>query len=395
MGQRDEAALRAVLEGLPDATVGAGARRPDRVRQRARRGAVRLRARRAARPADRRRCGRSACASATRATSSSTSQLEHPLRFTERAYGLRSDGSRVRRRDELGDRRDRGRPAAARDRARHLRAPARPSRGCAGSPSSRRRWRRSASARCAAPTPARPRRARRSSACARRCGADRVAVARRARARSPPGARWGGRRSSVSVPIHTGDRGPRRARRDVAGRGARSATRRSSFLRGVANVLAIGFARLRGEEQMRHAGAARPADRAGQPRAVPRPARCTRSRVAERDGAPAPPCCSSTSTTSSASTTSTATPPATQLLIALAARLVGAVRPGRHRRAARRRRVRGRLRGRRRARPRSRSAGASPPRSRSRSTSTGSEHRLAASIGIALGSGAGDATPTR
>ena len=64
-------------------------------------------------------------------------------------------------------------------------------------------------------------------------------------------------------------------------------------------------------------GAARPADRAGQPHAVPRPHRCTRWRSPSARS-PAPPCCSSTSTTSSASTTSTATRRATQLLIALA-----------------------------------------------------------------------------
>ena len=50
---------------------------------------------------------------------------EHPLRFTTEAWGLRGRRLGVRRRDELGDRRYAGRAAAARDRARRLRAPRR------------------------------------------------------------------------------------------------------------------------------------------------------------------------------------------------------------------------------------------------------------------------------
>ena len=73
------------------------------------------------------------------------------------------------------------------------------------------------------------------------------------------------------------------------------------------------------------------------------------------------------------------------LLIALARRLVATVRPGRHRRAAGRRRVRRRVRGHRRAHgDRARPApGRGDPRADGRRRAV--EHRLAASIGIALG----------
>ena len=177
-------------------------------------------------------------------------ELEHPLRFTERAYGRRKDGSRVHRRDELGDRR---RATTARCCSRS--AATSPSawsrsRGCAGSPSSRRRWRRWASARCAASSPpSSP--ARRPSACAR-CSAP---TASRCSTGPREIAAWGalGRSaSSVSVPIHTGDRVHGGARRDRHRDEEAFGDEEGSFLQAVANVLAVGFSRLHLEEQMRH-----------------------------------------------------------------------------------------------------------------------------------------------
>ena len=63
----------------------------------------------------------------------------------------------------------------------------------------------------------------------------------------------------------------------------RSARTQQSFLRAVANVLATALGRLRGERADAPRGAARPADRARQPRAVPRAARSTRWRARGRD----------------------------------------------------------------------------------------------------------------
>ena len=91
------------------------------------------------------------------------------------------------------------------------------------------------------------------------------------------------------------------------------------------------------EEQLTRAGAARPAHRAGQPPAVPRP-RDARPRAARRRATSR--CCSSTSTTSRASTTRSATAPATRCSTSVARRLHRRGARRRHGRPARRRRVR-------------------------------------------------------
>ena len=65
------------------------------------------------------------------------------------------------------------------------------------------------------------------------------------------------------------------------------------------------------ETRARPPGPARRADRAAQPRAVPRPPRAGAAPRATRRGAARSRCCSSTSTASSSSTTASATPPAT------------------------------------------------------------------------------------
>ena len=118
--RRGNIALLAVLEGLPDATVGADARRPDRVRQRARRGAVRLRPRGAARPADRDAVAR-ARARALQAQPRPLLRARAPAALHRARLRAAQGRQRVRRRDELGHRRQRRGPAAAGHRPQHLR----------------------------------------------------------------------------------------------------------------------------------------------------------------------------------------------------------------------------------------------------------------------------------
>ena len=74
-----------VLEGLPDATVGSRADGRIVFANAARRGAVRLPDATSWSAARSRCCGRSGCASATRATCELYFATEHPLRFTTEA----------------------------------------------------------------------------------------------------------------------------------------------------------------------------------------------------------------------------------------------------------------------------------------------------------------------
>ena len=194
--------------------------------------------------------------------------------------GVRSRRQRVRRRDELGDRRDRGRAAAAGHRARHLRAPRGDERGCAASPSSRRRWRRWASARWPAPTwPTSP--PRRSSAArdaaaggASRCAHGGAPGRCWRRAGGGAGAR-GSRsapatRSSASVGVGRARRRARRGRSRLPARRRQRARRRD------------GAPARRGADAPR--GAARPADRAGEPRRCAATGSSTRWPAPARDG---------------------------------------------------------------------------------------------------------------
>ena len=114
-------------------------------------------------------------------------ELEHPLRFSDRALRPPQGRQRLHRRDELGDRGDRQGPAAAGDRARRLRAPG--DRVAAAPPvpaAGRRRGARRA--RAARRRPERAERGGRGARALRRSGWSgwRCSTGRR---RSPPGAR--------------------------------------------------------------------------------------------------------------------------------------------------------------------------------------------------------------
>ena len=226
--RRGNIALLAVLEGLPDATVGADPRRADRVRQRARRGAVRLRPRGAARAADRDPVAR-ARARALQAQPRALLRARASAALHRARLRAAQGRHRVHRRDELGDRR---RATTARCCSRSAAtSPSgwRPRRGCGGSPSSRRWSPRSASARCAAWSRATSSTRRRSGS--RPCSAPTASRCSRARARSPPGAR------SSAAPARSACRSTpaigctarwwrtRRARRRSATRRARSCRR--------------------------------------------------------------------------------------------------------------------------------------------------------------------------
>ena len=143
---------------------------------------------------------------------------------------------RVRRRDELGDRRDHARAAAARDRPRHLRAARRRSARCGRS----RRW---GSARSPGADPA---------VLAGRGGRAAPDHAARRRRRGAPGAAvvplasYGP--STRGVPA-LADRDRRRAARLPE---RELADEEMSLVRAVANTLATALARLRNEERMRH-----------------------------------------------------------------------------------------------------------------------------------------------
>ena len=93
MKEKSQAAMRALLEGLPDAIVGRPAGRLDRVRQRARRGAVRLHARPSCSAARSPMLWPERVRERYERNTALYFQLEHPLRFTARAYGLRRDGT--------------------------------------------------------------------------------------------------------------------------------------------------------------------------------------------------------------------------------------------------------------------------------------------------------------
>ena len=239
-----EAALRAVLEGLPDATVAAG------------------------------RDGRIVFVNAHAETLfgyehdellgqpvqtlwpeavRDALHAQHAALLRDRASAAVHDPRRrpaprrhrVRGRDELGDRRDRGGPAAARDRARHDRAPR--GDGAAAAPVApggrgRRRW---ASGRCRAPTSATwP--SRRSSGCARRSRSTLVVIRRDGELLAALGAR---RRATLArFEIASGDE----VFGEICVRRARSARTRRTSCAAIANVLATALGRLRGEERMRH-----------------------------------------------------------------------------------------------------------------------------------------------
>ena len=300
---------------------------------------------------------------------------DHPLRFTIRADGLRRDGTRVRRRDELGDRRDRGRAAAAGDRARHDRAPrgdGAPAAPVAPAGGGRGAGRAGAGRRGRRPTSP----PRRSSGCARRCRSARRGPRATAR-RSPRGApaaddacalrdRIGDEVFGDDLPVE-GELGEDE----------------ENFLRGIANVLATAMGRLRGEERMRHEALHDPLTGLAN-RALCRERLIHALARTGRDDGRRPACCSSTSTTSRRQrplrprggrrAADRARPPAG-----------GDGAPGGHRRAAGRRRVRGRLRGHRRAhRDRARP---SPDRGDPRAAGRRRDRAPAvgASIGIALG----------
>ena len=317
MTQKSQAAMRAVLEGLPDATVGArkdgrivfvnalaeelfGYDRDELLGQPVADAVARARAR------------------ALHAQHGALLRSRAPAALHDARLRAAPRRHRVRRRDELGDRRDRGRAAAAGDRARHHRAP-RGERAAAPPVAQQARGRRAGRARAARRRRRATSPARRSSACARRCRrarVERLDGAGRDR-RLGRGERSAGR-AGVPMPhaatrVHGGSSRSAPATRSSARSRAdgTSATRSRLFLRGVANVLATGYGAAAQRGADAPPGAARPADRAGQPRAVPRPARArARARRARRASAAA--CCSSTSTTSSASTTSTATRRATR-----------------------------------------------------------------------------------
>ena len=267
-------------------------------------------------------------------------ELEHPLRFSARAHGRRRGRHRLRRRDELGHRRrptrDRVLLAIGRDISERLGR-----RGAAAPPvrAAGRGAPRSASVRCAGVGPQRAERGGRGAGRARRCAVDRVAVLDRAEGDRGLGRRRGvppaasACRSTPATRSTARSWRPRRAKTP-------SARRRGSFLQAVANVLAIAFSRLPARGAHPPPGAPRPADRARQPRALPRPHRARARALRARRAAP-PPCCSSTSTTSSASTTPSATRAGDRAADQRSAqRLAAAVRAGRHGRAARRGRVR-------------------------------------------------------
>ena len=173
----------------------------DRVRQRARGGAVRLRARRAARQAGAGPLARAA-ARALHAQHGAVLRDRPPAALHDPRRRPAPRRQRVRRRDELGDRRDRGRAAAARDRARHDRAPRRDARGCSASRASRPASRALGERALAGRRRRRPRRrggradARDAAAAARR---DRSATARR----WPPGATGG--EPTLRFEIRTGE----------------------------------------------------------------------------------------------------------------------------------------------------------------------------------------------
>ena len=224
----------------------------------------------------------------------------------------------------------------------------------------------------------------------------REVLERRPRPRCSPGPR-GDRRlgraarrrsSSVSVPIRTGERVYGALVATSPRRGTPFGDEEGSFLQAVANVLAIGFSRLRLEERMRHqalhdpltglANRALCRDRIEHALALVR-ARGQRSaavlfvdvdnfkRVNDLFGHAAGDDAAGRARAADG----------------------GGGAAGRHRRAARRRRVRGRLRGRRRARSRSALGWRVAAAVQEPLEVGGSEHRLSASIGIALGSGAG------
>ena len=264
--RRREAALRAVLEGLPDATVARGQRRPDRVRQRARRGVVRIRTRRAARPARPGAVAGARCASATRATWSSTSRpstrcgsRSAPTACAATAREFVGEMSWGIVETEAG-------PAAAGDRARHDRAPRGDGAGSSASRARRRRWpalgERALSGAdvgdLAAEAVERMRETLRSMRAVIRATGE---LAGRA------GGTDGGEPAAVRDPHRRG--GLRRDLRRRRGRARRGRGELPARDRERARDRA-GAAARRGADAPR--GAARSADRAGQPRAVPRAA---------------------------------------------------------------------------------------------------------------------------
>ena len=195
-------------------------------------------------------------------------------------------------------------------------------------------------------------------------------------------AAWGAVETSasrVSVPIHTGD--------EVHGALVAAAAREDafgdeegSFLQAVANVLAIAFSRLHTRGADPPPGTARPADRPRQPRALPRPhrarARAVRAGGQRRRRAVRRP--------RQLQARQRPLRPRRRRRAAGRARRPDVRRraPGRHRRAARRGRVRRRLRGRRRAhRARPRLARRRGGGGAGRAGAT----PLSASIGIAFG----------
>ena len=236
---------------------GDGARRADRVRQRARRGAVRLPARGAGRAAGRDAVGR-AHARALHAQHAALLRDRAPAALHRRGLGAAARRHGVHRRDELGDRAttERG-AAAARHRPRHLRAArgarralralaAMGERALAGAEPDELAARRVQ----LDPRPAAGRRARR--------------CASRRRARSP--ARASRRGDALRLPIGTGDELARGAVARAHRRGDEHRPRGREHARGRAR-------RLRDEAQMRHEARARPAHRPRQPHAAARPAR--------------------------------------------------------------------------------------------------------------------------
>ena len=233
-------------------------------------------------------------------------ELEHPMRFTERAYGVRRDGSEFVGEMSWGIVETEEGPLLLAI-----------GRNISGRLDADQRMRRQSAQQAAV--------AALGERALRGVGPDELAEEAKERVRATLGiervevlagpreiAAWGALEqapSRVSVPIHTGDRvygalWPPRRREDAFGE------EEGSFLQAVANVLAIGVLAPAPRGADAPAGAARLADRPREPHALPRPHRA-RARGVRARGRRNARCSTSTSTTSSASTTCSGTPRAT------------------------------------------------------------------------------------
>ena len=134
-----------------------------------------------------------------------------------------------------------------------------------------------------------------------------------------------GVKSIADVPVYDTQGGPWGVLSALADRQRHFTPDDLHFLQSVANVVAGAIHRTRRRPDPPR-GAARPAHRAAEPRAVHRGARAAARRARAGRGA----CCSSTSTASSWSTTRSATRPATSCCVAVADRARGAHASRRH-----------------------------------------------------------------